>query len=459
MNKIVPLFLVSAFFLGLQGCPNGYNNQNNFGDLRLTKQEISVADKSDFSMLVSNTWDHQYEYRYVADRGQVIANGGIGPTGTYYAPFTGGPDKIQVSVYDRNDNKTILSISKDIFVIGESMSYVDLPNTGTQLNDYENGLIKVASVNGLPKKREIAWGRTPSISPDGRYVSYVSFQGDGTSQIFVKDSVGNEINLTNSRAFNLDPSWSPIGTDKNQYLVFTSDRISSNSGVVTDGGHGQNYHLWRMNVNGYDLKQITNTAGNDFQPDWSPDGKSIVFSSSLDNNKSNPFRNLWVLDLQSGRQAQLTHETIANKGTFSPRWSNDAKQILYSRKYQYRQINKLAEMQKIWLINSNVATEGFGQIATRNNDENIFESYPSWSPDGKKIAYVQNRGAENAVYSVDYSNIRAGSIGGSYSTPTQEGDISNITEASWGRQRSYGGYYGGGSSGGSNPFNPGGNPF
>ncbi|HNJ87432.1 MAG TPA: hypothetical protein PKU92_12675, partial [Agitococcus sp.] len=45
---------------------------------------------------------------------------------------------------------------------------------------------------------------------------------------------------------------------------------------------------------------------------------------------------------------QLTHESIANKGAFNPSWSNDAKQIVYSRKYQFRQSNKLADMQKIW---------------------------------------------------------------------------------------------------------------
>ncbi|MFN8671118.1 MAG: hypothetical protein U0457_03430 [Candidatus Sericytochromatia bacterium] len=433
----------------------GVTNQT-WGDMQVTKQEITVADRAEFRMLVNNPCDHQLEYRYVADRGQVIANGGIGPTGTYYAPYTGGPDKIQVSVYDRNDGRTIQVITKQVFIIGESVSYVDRPTTGSELNDYENGLIKIASINGLQKKKEIAWGRTPSISPDGRTVAYVSFQGDGTSQIFIKDPVGNEVNLTNSKAFNLDPSWSPIGSDRNQYIVFSSDRISSNTGAVSDGGHGQNYHLWRMNVNGSDLKQITNTAGNDFQPDWSPDGRTIAFSSTLDANKSNPFRNIWVLDLQSGRQAQSTHETIANKGAFAPKWSIDSKQLVYERRYNYRQSNKLADMKKIWMINSAVATEGFGQIATRNFDENILESYPSWHPSGRKLGYIQTRGAEHTFVSVDLANIRPGSTGGAYGNPTIEGDLSNISEVSWSRQRYYGDYYNGGGSsgGGNNPFNP-----
>lgn len=450
LMKVSLLALSSLFFSCYSG--GGFSNggvfsstSNIMSDLRMDKLEITVADKSTFRMLVNNPWDHQLEYRYVASRGQIIANGGVGPTGQYYAPFTGGKDTITVSIYDRTDNKNLQTITKDVTIIGDSISYVDLPSTASQLNDFDNGLIKVSSVNGLSKKKEIAWGRNPTISPDGRYIAYVSYQGDGTSQIFIKDPIGNETNLTNSRAFNIDPAWSPIGPDQNSYIVFSSDRISSNSGSITDGGHGQNYHLWRMNINGYDLKQLTNTAGNDFQPNWSPDGKNIVFSSTLDNNRSNPFRNLWILDVQTGRQIQTTHETIANKGAFNPVWSFDGKQILYSRKYQSRQGNRLADMQKIWMVNSNIGTEGFGNIVTKNNDENIIESFPSWAPDGRRISFVRNKGAENGVYSVELGSIIQGSgyTGGAYTQATQEGDMNNITEASWSRQRNYG-YYGSG---------------
>jgi Tol biopolymer transport system component len=454
-KKFLTAGIFSIALLGtLNGCykPSGADQ---IAAVNLSKSEIKITEKIPLRVLVSNPWGHQMEYRYTADRGQVIANNGTNATALYYAPFTGGPDTIRVSIFDRTDNINLPVITNQTFIQGESMAYVGLPNTATPLNEADNGLIQVTSVRGSIQKKDIGWGRSPTISPDGRYIAYVTYPGDGSSQIIVKDPVGNESNITNNKSFNIDPSWSPIGTDGNLYLVFSSDRISSNSGNTSLGssitGHGERYHLWRTHVNGYDLKQITNTAGNDFQPNWSPDGKSIVFSSDLDNNKSNTFRNIWVLDVQSGKQIQYTHETATNKGAYNPTWSPDAQKIVYSRKYQFRQLQTLADMQKIWMINFGLNSEGFGQIVTQAFDEAIVETFPSWAPDGRSISYVRARGTENAVVSVELSTIS--NIKGTFAQPTQEGDINNVTEANWARQRSYG--YGYGTNPGlNNPFNP-----
>lgn len=454
------ILLLGSATVSLSGCNN--QTATNFGSLQISSTDVKVTDKIPLRVMVNNPYGHQLEYRYTADRGEVIANNGISSTALYYAPFTGGPDTIRVSVFDRNDNINFPVISQNILVQGESMAYVELPNTGSTITTAENGLIKVASVRGAMNRKEIGWGRNPVISPDGRYVAYVTYPGDGSSQIIVKDSVGNETNITNNKSFNVDPSWSPIGKDGNLYLVFSSDRISSNAGSIANGtmsGHGERYHLWRVNANGYDLRQITNTAGNDFQPSWSPDGSKIAFSSDLDNNKSNTFRNIWVLDVQTGKQVQYTHETVPNKGTYNPSWSPDAQKIVYMRKYQKRQLTNLADFQKIWMIDFTRNSEGFGQIVTREFDENIVESFPSWSPDARSITYVRNRGAENAVVSLDFSSIPrvgASTIGGStgsFSEPMPEGDINNVTEASWARQRSYGYSYNNPNL--NNPFTPG----
>ncbi len=453
------LLTIGAMSVSITACPN--QSANSFASLQIASTDVKVTDKIALRTMVNNPFGHQLEYRYTADRGEVIANNGISSTALYYAPFTGGPDTIRVSVFDRNDNINFPVISQQVLVQGESMAYVELPNTGSEITSAENGLIKVASVRGAINKKEIGWGRNPVISPDGRFVAYVTYPGDGSSQIIVKDSVGNETNITNNKSFNVDPSWSPIGKDGNLYLVFSSDRISSNSGSLANGtmsGHGERYHLWRVHANGYDLRQITNTAGNDFQPSWSPDGSKIAFSSDLDNNKSNTFRNIWVLDVQTGKQTQYTHETMPNKGAYNPSWSSDAQKIVYTRKYQKRQLTKLSDFQKIWMIDFTRNSEGFGQIVTREFDENIIESYASWSPDTRSITYVRNRGAENSVVSIDYNNIaRVGANssigGGTFSDPIQEGDINNVTEATWARQRSYG--YGYNNRGLNNPFTPG----
>ncbi len=433
--------LLSALFLA--SCTV---NNNFLIDFQIAASDIKIADKVQSRVLVNNVYNHQLEYRYVADRGQVIANNGVGATAIYYAPFTGGPDTIRVSIFDRTDNINLPGITKQILIQGESMAYVDLPNTGSNNSDSE--LIKVSSVRGATNTKEIGWGRTPTISPDGRYVAYVSYPGDGTSQIILKDPVGNETNITNDKSFNIDPAWSPVGKEGNLYLVFSSDRTTSDSGNISSN-HGDKYHLWRTHINGHDLKQITNTSGNDFQPDWSPDGKSIAYSSDLDNDKPNAFRNIWILNVESGKQTQYTHETTTNKGAYTPFWSPDSQKIVYSRKYQHRLAEKLADLQKIWMIDMDLSNEGFGKLVTRAFDENLTESFPGYSPDGRSITYVRTRGTENKVVSIEISTISNDQ--GSNSEPITEGGLNNVSEARWARQRSYGYGY---DYGNNNPFQP-----
>lgn len=449
------ILMLGAMSVILTACPN---QSNTFASLQIASTDVKVTDKVAVRTMVNNPFGHQLEYRYTADRGEVIANNGLAATALYYAPFTGGPDTIRVSVFDRTDNINLPVISQQVFVQGESMAYVELPNTGSVVDQAENGLIKVASVRGAINRKEIGWGRNPVISPDGRFIAYVTYPGDGSSQIIVKDPVGNETNITNNKSFNIDPSWSPIGKDGNLYLVFSSDRISSNSGSLANGtmsGHGERYHLWRVHANGYDLRQITNTAGNDFQPAWSPDGSKIVFSSDFDNNKSNTFRNIWVLDVNTGKQTQYTYETMPNKGAFNPAWSGDSQKIVYSRKYQRRQLQNLEDFQKIWMIDFTRNSQGFGQIVTREFDQNIVETSPSWSPDNRSITFVRHKGAENAVVSLDFVS-RTGITSGALQygmEPTPEGDLNNVMEATWARQRSFGYSYN--NPGLNNPFVPG----
>jgi TolB protein len=59
--------------------------------------------------------------------------------------------------------------------------------------------------------------------------------------------------------------------------------------------------LWRQKLEAKEAVQITDGPGYDYQPDWSPDGKSIVYVSYQKDAME-----LWLLDLASGKTAQLT---------------------------------------------------------------------------------------------------------------------------------------------------------
>lgn len=77
--------------------------------------------------------------------------------------------------------------------------------------------------------------------------------------------------LTADLAFDWDPSISPDGTR----VVFQSDRTNS------AGTRGTVFHIWVMDIDGSNLRQVTTTASNDIHPAWSPDSQFITFSREL----------------------------------------------------------------------------------------------------------------------------------------------------------------------------------
>src|SRR5262247_3269199 len=79
--------------------------------------------------------------------------------------------------------------------------------------------------------------------------------------------------------------------------------------------------LWRQKLDSKEAVQLTDGVGYDYQPDWSPDGKSVIYVSYQKDAIE-----LWLLDVASGKTTQLT-----SGGTVSvePRWSPDGKRIVF----------------------------------------------------------------------------------------------------------------------------------
>ncbi len=79
--------------------------------------------------------------------------------------------------------------------------------------------------------------------------------------------------------------------------------------------------LWRQRIDSTKAVQLTDGPGYDYQPDWSPDGKCVVYVSYQKDAME-----LWLLDLASGKTQQLTHEGAVN---VEPRWSPDGTRIVF----------------------------------------------------------------------------------------------------------------------------------
>ena len=144
--------------------------------------------------------------------------------------------------------------------------------------------------------------------------------------------------------------------------------------------------LWRQKLNSKDALQLTDGAGYDYQPDWSPDGKSVVYVCY-----QNDAMELWLLNLASGKSQQLTDGGAVN---VEPRWSPDGKHLVWvSTQYNKRFHVFMGELNEGKLVNVvRLTGETKSPLPRYYYSQYDMEINPVWTRDGKEILFVSNRG-------------------------------------------------------------------
>jgi Tol biopolymer transport system component len=157
--------------------------------------------------------------------------------------------------------------------------------------------------------------------------------------------------------------------------------------------------LWRQRIGDSTAEQLTTGPGYDYQPDWSPDGRQVVYASYR-----NDAIELWLLDLRTLATAPLVANGAVN---VEPRWSPDGGRIAFvSTAYEGRFHVFAIERSEFRVPSSESQGTRNPELGTpvRLTDDvdsklpryyySRFDHYlsPTWSPDGKELMLVSNRG-------------------------------------------------------------------
>jgi TolB protein len=144
--------------------------------------------------------------------------------------------------------------------------------------------------------------------------------------------------------------------------------------------------LWRQKLDSDEAVQIADGTGYDYQPDWSPEGNSVIYVSYQKDAME-----LWLLDLRSGKTRQLTAGGAVN---VEPRWSPDGKKIAWvSTQYNRRLHVFTADFVSGELKNIvRLTGETKSPLPRYYYSSYDMEINPVWSRDGKEILFVSNKG-------------------------------------------------------------------
>jgi len=147
--------------------------------------------------------------------------------------------------------------------------------------------------------------------------------------------------------------------------------------------------LWRQRLGSTEAVQLTDGPGYDNEPDWSPDGKRILYTSYR-----NDALELWVLELATGRTQALVANGAAN---LDARWSPDGSKVAFVSTAFHGRFHVFV----VPVANANGSPSGEPVRITEEHDSGLpryyyskFDQYlsPTWSPDGKELILISNRG-------------------------------------------------------------------
>ncbi len=203
---------------------------------------------------------------------------------------------------------------------------------------------------------------SPSWSPDGGKLAYVSFER-GNSAIYIQNIATGARELdTSFRGINSAPAFSPDG----RKLALTLSRSGNPEIYVMDLGSKQ-------------LTQLTNHFAIDTEPTWAPDGSAVYFTSDRGGRPQ-----VYKVGAGGGSAERVTFQGNYNA---KPTVSYDGKKIAVAQ--------GSGNSYKIAMMDSSLGSPRWSTLSPGSLDES-----PSFAPNASMVLYAAREGGRGVLYAV-----------------------------------------------------------
>jgi TolB protein len=217
----------------------------------------------------------------------------------------------------------------------------------------------------------------PDYSPDGTKIAFRSGR-TAAAEIYTvnADGTGPVIQLTDNSFKDYTPAWSPDGS----MIAFASSRNDPDPPTCVDIFGGCNVDIFVMPATGGTPVQVTFDSGADHFPQFSPDGRSIAYTSE----HGGPFA-IYTVALDTLKATKLTPDRLR---AGPPDYSPDGTKITFDNNFYACKTGTSDCRANIFVMSAT------GMRITQITDKFGNNTEPTWSPAGDKIVFTHSTGAQ-----------------------------------------------------------------